>query len=236
MKVRNKMNTQQNKGKLTLAGVKLASAMLKAESTKRDLLIKLASDYSEEAEYSIILDAYQNELIHNGVSENSAKVRKSEALQVIKAVNLSDNKEATIDALQNVRGEYHAVIEKAREIMQAIKGKTVRTPKVKTELSNHQAESVSNNLQVASANQLQAIVSEATSVINTKVAPAMAGLQQLILISNIANNIMSNDDIEAPIKESAQKILAISEAQILEIQNVMKATQEAINNQPVTTE
>lgn len=226
-------------GALTKVGVSLADSFIgadvKASTTKKELLLGLASKYYDKPKYEIVLDSYKAELVRMGMSENSANVRKSEALQVIKSANHTEVSGDNLSLLKAFKGEYNAFIGYARELndkANAKEGKVKPSPtRTKpSELTETQAKHTSENLQKSNVIQLQSFVSEAISQVNNKAEnPTIAGKAQFSVISNIANNILSNDKIDEALKADAKAILAISEAVILRIETAEKATKEAMN-------
>lgn len=220
-------------GTLTAMGKALAETFNKAEThasdTKKQALLKIASNHFEKSKYEIVLTSYADTLKTFGMSEASVRTRKSEALQVIKAVDKSEISEANYQKLVAFKGDYNAFIAYAREMVNADKTKpAVKREVKKVELTEKQAEHASELIHNANSSQLEGLISEAVSQVNAKNSPQMAGLKQLTLISNIANNGMNNEAIEQPIKDALQAILAISEAQILAINAAMQATNDAM--------
>jgi uncharacterized protein (DUF1778 family) len=195
-------NKQQ--GALTKVGITLAEVMLKADNSKRTILIELASKYSEKSQYDIILDSYAKSLTKAGMNENSVKVRKSEALAVFKAVSLTDITGNNAKTLNNVTGGYHVFIDTARTLAKD-KTKAKPAPREVKELTENQAKVTSENLEKANISQLTALISEASNNVIKK-APQLAGKNQLGLILAIANNMLSNKTIEKPILLVAQSI------------------------------
>lgn len=225
---------QKTIGTLTAMGKALAETFVKADNqasdTKKAALLKIASNHFEKAKYEIVLTSYATTLTASGMSEATVKTRKSEALQVIKAVDKSEVSEANYNKLVEFKGHYNDFINLAREMVNADKTKPTTKREVKiVKLTDKQATTASELIHNANTSQLEGLISEAVSQVNAKNSPQMAGLKQLTLISNIANNGMNNDAIEQPIKDALQAILAISEAQILAIQTAMQATEDAMN-------
>lgn len=223
-------------GTLTALGEKLAHSLMaidaKADSSKRDMLLNLASKNLDKARYTIVLDSYQKTLIGLGMSENTAKVRKSEALQVIKAVALTEVSGDNLGKLNAFEGNYNAFIDYARklQVKEVAIAKSASEKTVKP-LSDKGAKIVSDNMAKANNAQLHSFISEAVATINQKQAPTMAGLNVLKLVNNIVNTALKNGDIEPYIIEQLKALEAISNNAIVKVekaQNDALASQKAV--------
>lgn len=209
-------------GILTAKGKSLALAMVEAENQKRTILLDIASLYLTKEKYDIVLDSYESTLIERGVSANSAKVRKSEALQVIKAVSLTQVSNANLSALKTFVGGYNDMIAQARQVILLASNKPVKTPTISDNLTDKQADNVSYLFERANANQLRSFAEEATITMVNKTSPKLAGLQQLMLMASIANNMLSNANTEPFILEIATSIYSQLDDAITRIEQANK--------------
>jgi len=237
--VANEVNAQ--KGVLTEKGRVLAKNMFTADSlasaSKRTYLLDLASEYLIKERFDIVLTSYNEALIEFGCNPNTAKVRKSEALTVLKACNLTEATNDNWVTLNEFSGEYNDWVALARSMVQSASGKVTSTVTRHSEqLTDKQEEQVHNAIEKSNVVQLREIVESASNTLNAKVSPTMAGLQQLILISVLATNLSNNEQIEQVIRDTANKVWTLVDAQIKAIETAQKATEESIeavqNNTP----
>ena len=217
-------------GALTSYGVSMAKSLLaiesKANQSKKAMLIELAGRNYDKARYTIVLDSYQANLVQMGMSEATAKVRKSEALQVIKAVELTQVTGDNLNVLASFEGEYNLFIAKARELQKVnAPAKEAKEAKAKP-LSEKGAIAVSEGLEKATTPQLHSFISEAVGKIQQSQAPTMAGLSALKLINNIAVTALKNNDIEAYIIEQLKALETISNEAISKVENAQKMALE----------
>lgn len=230
-------------GTLTKLGVALADSFVqadnKASETKKELFVSLASKYYDKAKYSIVLDSYKAELIKLGMSTNSANVRASEALQVIKAANITEVSNDNLNSLREFKGGYNAFIAYARELVskasaKAGEVKTTKDTKAPVKLTDTQVEKTSDNVEKANVIQLQDFINKAVKQVSVKAESAIiAGKAQYSVISNICNNMLDSDKIDEALKEGAKSILAIAESMILRIEQAEQATQQVIEQTAV---
>jgi hypothetical protein len=227
---------EAQKGVLTAKGRELAKNMFTADSlasaSKRTYLLDLAGEYLSKERASIVLDSYQSALVEFGCNPNSAKVRKSEANTVLKACSLTEATNDNWVNLSEFKGEYNDWIGYARELVQSAsnKPKIERVSRHDEALTEKQEELVHNSIAKSNVVQLREIVESASNTLNSKTNPTIAGLQQLILISVLATNLNNNEQIEQSVRDTANKVWAIVDAQIKAIEKAQATAKETIES------
>lgn len=218
---------------LTALGVSMANdfntSEVKANKAKRETLLKVAIAHSDNAEKTkAILDGYATRLTELGYSDSIVRVRKSEANAVFKAVAKTEVSNDNAKQLQAFEGDYNAFITLARSLVGKKEGSSTPRNRVKTELTENQEKTINESLTKASISQLADIVDTASVQLNKIAAPAIAGLQQLILINSLANNMVNNSQLDDYVIQVAQDIADSSQVSIDRLREAMKASEQAI--------
>lgn len=240
--------TQAYISKMQLIGSVIAkefvSADLKADETKRELILTSAKHHASDVEsVKYILEGFALRLEKEGYSANIVKVRKSEANQVFKAVAITSITNDNLTALQNFKGSYHAFIDEARKLVKsndlankpareitAIKVKAVRP------LTPIQLQTVTDSLKKANASELSTIAGDVVSELNRiSQSSELAAIGQLNLIANIANSMLDNAKFDKATKEVANQVFKIVNVHINKLESANrtpyepKATPIAVN-------
>lgn len=219
-----------NVTELTKLGASLAvvfnTSEIQAQTAKRQAILAIAKDHATDNDkVKAILTGYATKLLEFKYSDSVVKVRKSEANTVFKAVAMTSSTGENLKALLSHSGHYNDFIDLARSLA----GKVERSSKEPatrkdTVLTDIQVTQVDDKLTKASASQLADFVDTASVQMNKIVAPNMAGMQQLILINSIANNMVNNKDLEDYVISVAQDIADTSQ---VSIERLRKAMQDA---------
>ena len=243
--------TVTNKSTLTAKdcvnlGAVMATEFMKADSVadsvKQGLLLASAKTHAGSIEtVKAILTGYFNAFVDAGMSNNSAKTRKSEARRVYEAVAITQVSQDNYNTLEKFNGGYHEFIGLARDLCNA-KTKSDNAEKAtsnrKPVITEKQEAFIHDKLSdSATIIQLSDFVQTATESLNAprnKREASLAEKHQFILINSIANSMMSNEQYDAVTKKVASEIFKLSNVQINRMQEVEKKATQATQPQEAT--
>ena len=187
-----------------------------AGTSKKTLLLNCARLHAGNKEgIKALLDGYQAKFIELGCTEGVAKTRKAECNTVFKCVAANEVSNHNLKLLEEFEGGYHAFISYARDLIAQANVKEpkpnaiVRTPKV----TASQETFIQDKMQSATILQLSDFVATASEILNQPKEPEKALLaekQQLILINQIAHNMIKNTQYSTYGKAIAQKVLEVT--------------------------
>ena len=195
-----------------------------AGTSKKTLLLNCARLHAGNKEgIKALLDGYQAKFIELGCTEGVAKTRKAECNTVFKCVAANEVSNHNLKLLEDFNGGYHAFISYARELIAESEtapkgGRAIRPPKV----TPTQESFIQDKMQSATILQLSDFVATASEILNQPKEPEKALLaekQQLILIDQIAHNMIKNTQYSTYGKATAQKLIEITKKAIKRMEN-----------------
>lgn len=226
------IESMTNKG-FNLA-VKFINADDKAQQTKRETILSLASDYATNSEaVGYILEGFANAYSEAGYNANTVKQRKGEASAIFKAIALTPVTNDNLNSLVAFVGGFNAMVDSARGMLKAAadaKAKAFAPINQVTEptaiakvrpLTPLQLVTVTDSLKKANETELLDITSKATSELSRIHAdkPVLAELSQFKLLANIANAMFENDKYDDATKNTANEIFKLANIAINRIES-----------------
>lgn len=225
-------------GKMQTIGGTIANAFInadvKADSTKRELLLECAKTHADKAEsVKYILEGFASKFEALGYNANVIKQRKAEANAVFKCVSLTTITNDHLHALTKFEGGYHAFINEARALTKAhaeankpadAPATDQQPPKVRP-LTDIQLQNVKDSLKKANSTELVTIADNVIVELNRVAqSPELAQLSQFNLIANIANSIASNESFDKVSQDVALEVFKLVNVHINKLEAVQKTT------------
>lgn len=230
--------TAQYINKMKGIGSVIANAFInvdvKAESTKREILLTHAQQHSTSGEgVAFILDGFVAKFESEGYNSNVIKQRKAEANAVFKAVALTAVTGENFKLMKAHIGGYHSFIQLARELNAGTNGEAPPGTRQHSErpLTDNQMAKVSDSLKKADTSQLTQVADRVVNELNkAEQPPELAQLSQFTLIANIARSIQNNESFDKISREVAGSMFRTANLQINRLEKAQSKANEMLND------